>query len=146
MKKMKRVLTSLFGGLMGVLGGMTGCSDDGGGITGSTGTSGFSGTTGAYMGMSPSFSGKVLNNTGNTPLSNIRVELLRNNISLNTNRTDGNGNFQFWLADDYYNKNYTLRITDTDGTDNGGDFKGKTNTYLLTDYTSSTNITLEERE
>lgn len=142
MKKMGRCITTLFSGFLGLFTGLIGCSDDNDTQGGSGGTTG---VTGAYMGMPPSFSGKVLNSSGNTPISNIRVELLRDTISLNTNRTDGAGNFQFWLTDDYYGKNYTLKITDTDGGDNGGEFTGQTNTYLLYNYTTSTNVQLEEK-
>ena len=123
MKKITRILTGLFGGLLSLFSGISGCSDDD-----------------AYMGSRPTIAGKVLDGTSGTPISNIRVELLSNTTSLDTMNTISSGEFYFFLNYGDSDKNYTLRITDVDGTDNGGEYQGKTNTFLL-DY--STNMTIE---
>ena len=130
MKKIGRFLTSILGGFLGLFTGLSGCSSND--------------QVSAYMGPPPHINGTVLDSSSGTPISNIRIELLREDLSLMTYRTGGNGDISLWLNYGDENKTYTLKITDTDGADNGGEYKGATNTFLL-DYSTNTTIELEKR-
>lgn len=123
MKKVGRFFSSIVSGLFGLL---TGCN----GVP-----------SALYMGPPPSVGGTVCDDTSKIPIAALRVELLRGDTSIGTNTTDSNGNFYFTIPTQ--NTNYTLRITDIDGTNNGGEYRGSTNTFHV-QYELVTNIQLEK--
>ena len=124
MKKAGRFFFSMISGLFGLL---TGCN----GVP-----------SALYMGPPPSVGGTVSDKNDSSPIAALRIELLQGDLSLNIGTTDSNGNFYFTIPTQ--NTNYTLRITDIDGTNNGGEYRGSTNTFHI-QYEMQTNIQLEKK-
>ena len=125
MKKTGRWLASLLGTVLGLF---SGCSG---------------GTSALYMGPPPEVAGTVTDKNSSDPIAALRVELLRVDTPVGETTTLSNGDFHFTLVSGQEGTNYTIRITDIDGTNNGA-YHGLTNTVFVS-HSFYTNYELEPK-
>jgi putative lipoprotein (rSAM/lipoprotein system) len=102
----------------------------------------------AYMGLAIyniAINGKVMDSSTSNAIEGIRVSLLQNNATVQTNTSQINGEYSFVInygtqPPNPVNQSYTIEADDIDGTNNGSYNSTSTNINIDTSSIISTNI------